>query len=80
MFSLRNKKNSLNYPQYLLLSGPLNVFTVYVKSAKGPCQQLKVGLIRLGRCGGWSESSLGACHFVGFCHVTAHMLYRNREN
>ena len=30
-------------------------------------------LIRLGRCPGWSESSLGAHSFCWFCHVVAHM-------
>ena len=30
-------------------------------------------LIRLGRCPGWYESSLGAHSFCWFCHVTAHM-------
>ena len=30
-------------------------------------------LIRLGRCPGWSESSLGAHSFWWFCHVAAHM-------
>ena len=29
-------------------------------------------LIRLGRCPGWSESSLGALSFCWFCHVVAH--------
>ena len=31
-------------------------------------------LIRLGRCQGWSESSLGAHSFCWFCHVVAHYL------
>ena len=30
-------------------------------------------LIRLCRCPGWSESSLGAHSFCSFCHVLAHM-------
>ena len=38
-------------------------------------------LIRLGRCPGWSESSLGAQSFCWFCHVAAHIgfnsLFRN---
>ena len=29
--------------------------------------------IRLGGCPGWSESSLGAHRFVGFCHALAHL-------
>ena len=32
-------------------------------------------LIRLGRCPGWSESSLGAHSFCWFCHVTAHVTW-----
>ena len=31
-------------------------------------------LIRLGRCPGWSESSLGAHSFCWFCHVVAHFI------
>ena len=31
-------------------------------------------LIRLGRCSGWSESYLGACHFVGF--VMLRLIYQ----
>ena len=30
-------------------------------------------LIRLGKCPGWSESSLGAHSFCWFCHVAAHL-------
>ena len=30
-------------------------------------------LIRLGRCPGWSESSLGAQSFCWFCHEAAHL-------
>ena len=31
-------------------------------------------LVRLGRCPGWSESSLGAYWFCWFCHVVAHFI------
>ena len=32
-------------------------------------------LIRLGKCPGLSESSLGAHSFCWFCHVAAHLFY-----
>ena len=32
-------------------------------------------LIKLGRCPGWSESSLGAHSFCWFCHLVAHMCF-----
>ena len=32
-------------------------------------------LIRLGRCPGWSESSLGAQSLCWFCHVAAHIFF-----
>ena len=36
-------------------------------------------LIRLGRCPGWSESSLGAYSFCWFCHVVAQLwIYQTR--
>ena len=38
-------------------------------------------LIRLGRCPGWSDSSLGTHLFCWFCHVVAHMfLWRTKQN
>ena len=38
-----------------------------------PNERTAKTLIRLGRCPGWSESSLGAHSFCWFCHVTAHL-------
>ena len=39
-----------------------------------PIERTAKTLIRLGRCPGWSESSLGAHSFCWFCHVVAHIL------
>ena len=41
-----------------------------------PIQCTAKTLIRLGRCLGWSESSLGAHSFCWFCHVAAQVLIR----
>ena len=45
---------------------------------KLPIERTAKTLIRLGRCPGWSESSLGAQPFCWFCHVMAHM--NNKQN
>ena len=37
--------------------------------------QIAKTLIRLGRCPGWSESSLGAQSFCWFCHEAAHFVF-----
>ena len=42
---------------------------------KLPTKYTAKTLIRLGRCSGWSESSLGTQSFCWFCHEAAH-LYR----
>ena len=53
----------------------IKVLTVRLKGSYGPklssCGQRK--LIRLGRCPGWSESSLDAQSLCWFCHVAAHI-------
>ena len=38
-----------------------------------PIKRTAKSLIRLGRCPGWSESSLGTHSFCWFCHVAAHI-------
>ena len=38
-----------------------------------PIEHIAKTQIRLGRCPGWSESSLGAQSFCWFCHVVAHV-------
>ena len=44
-------------------NGQLRTQAVFMRTAKT--------LIRLGRCPGWSESSMGAHSFCWFCHVAA---------
>ena len=52
-----------------------SVFSVCSTGSLGPklssCGQRR--LISLGRCSGWSESSLGAQSFCWFCHKAAHI-------
>ena len=40
-----------------------------------PTEHTAKTLIRLGRCPGWSESSLGAHSFCWFCHVAFQLLF-----
>ena len=42
---------------------------------KLPIKRTAKTLTRLGRCPGWSESSLGAHLFCWFCHVVAHFIF-----
>ena len=39
-----------------------------------PIERTAKTLIRLGRCPGWSESSLGTQSFCWFCHEAAHIM------
>ena len=39
-----------------------------------PIERTAMTLIRLGRCPGWSESSLGTQSFCWFCHKAAQMV------
>ena len=54
----------------------IRVFAVRVKKAWVLSYPISAQrrLIRMGRCLGWSESSLGAHSFCWFCHVAAHLL------
>ena len=40
-----------------------------------PTERTAKTLIRLGRCPGWSESSLGTHSLCWFCHVAAHLCF-----
>ena len=44
-----------------------------------PIERTAKTLIRLGRCPGWSESSLGAQSFCWFCHVVTQLSGRKTE-
>ena len=78
--SWQNQQNdcapSENYDQPQWMPNLIRVFALHSVGSSGPklssCGQRR--LIRLGRCPGWSESSLGAHSFCCFYHVVAHFI------